>query len=497
MAKKKASLIKAPGNPRNLIDWMMGTWSGATPHKLKYQYCRGGPESFEKIAQNLAGKRTKDFGHPFYSFPLSWQDITLLNFGTIIPAEINWYLDHFNGCGNSISANGEDYVLDSRDDLPWLWIPAFPNRTSGLSGTNASLSTQLINIQLDELSFTSDHKVICDNSADWENTGTIYSKPDWSPSQTLSNPITHTKGQRISVRLKITVSGRTNVSLQGQLNGECNQACMSFSKKITLQPGTNTVDLTAEEAISDNIAKIQAGINWAFATIGYIYDLGWTGRHTVYAIYGKPYGSLVTVTRINQVVHDATGKGKEEECVSAIFDAMLRYKYSLGAPYPSPVWRVYDGRTMAECNALADLFMKSCQMLGLPDHFVLGHIYPLRNKADGKFDISGFANDSRNVATTHHGYSGPSHGTTEGIVFRDFSDRTNPSNGWNNFEGCVRYKGSYYCIGEGRYASPTETMRRMVVATAWYRLNVDFCKTPGPFPEAVWNTDRWNAIAHP
>lgn len=124
MSKKKAKYVNRPINPRSLQEWEAGNWPSATANKIKYFYCKSGQESLVSIARNLSGKKTDDKNFPKYKINMTWQDITMLNFGTIRPTEINWYLENFNGCGRKITYDGKNYMFDQKDDRPWLWIPA-------------------------------------------------------------------------------------------------------------------------------------------------------------------------------------------------------------------------------------------------------------------------------------------------------------------------------------------------------------------------------------
>jgi hypothetical protein len=85
MAKKKATSIKTPARSRSIDEWINGKWHGATQNKLKYSYCKKGPETLDSIAKSLSGKATGNPKLPSYKDSMTWKDITLLNFGTKIP----------------------------------------------------------------------------------------------------------------------------------------------------------------------------------------------------------------------------------------------------------------------------------------------------------------------------------------------------------------------------------------------------------------------------
>ena len=123
MAKQKATGVKRPTNPRSLGEWEAGNWQGATEYKVKYYYCKKGIETLASIASTLSGAKTGNAKYPKYQANMTWHDITRLNYGTDTPTEVNWYLEHFNGCGRRVTADRANYGFDPKDDRPWLWIP--------------------------------------------------------------------------------------------------------------------------------------------------------------------------------------------------------------------------------------------------------------------------------------------------------------------------------------------------------------------------------------
>jgi hypothetical protein len=136
MSKQKVRKegIRVPAVKRRLSEWETGSWPGAPSHKLKYYYCKSGIETLKSIANKLSGKHTGNSKYPIYANDLTWQKITLLNFGTEDPPEVNWYLEHFNGCGLRITTDRFNYGFDPKDDRPWLWIPTAQNCIDSVTG---------------------------------------------------------------------------------------------------------------------------------------------------------------------------------------------------------------------------------------------------------------------------------------------------------------------------------------------------------------------------
>jgi hypothetical protein len=134
MAKSKATAVKTPAKPRHVMQWQLGDWAGSTPNKVQYYYCKKVSESLDSIAKSLSGKSTGNVKLPSFKAAMTWQDIAQLNFGTVVPGEINWYLETFCGCGELLSSDKTNYCLCEKDDRPWLWLPTEPGKVGGATG---------------------------------------------------------------------------------------------------------------------------------------------------------------------------------------------------------------------------------------------------------------------------------------------------------------------------------------------------------------------------
>ncbi len=385
-----------------------------------------------------------------------------------------------------------------------VWIPATPNRarshTGGIFRFFRRAPRKIESLSIKGLKFVSDHDLLLDNKRDWTDTGNRFPKPEWTPR--LNSPISHTKHQKLKITVEVEALPADHVTEQAIVRVKGDQLKVSFvDQEFKIENGRGEATLEAEAPLWDEIATWKVQLSWEVDIGKRKFDLGPTGPHHIMLTYDKPYGSAPTVKRlyalttwVDKYFTDNPESPRDEQgYVDAVFKVISGQEighYFLGAPYPNPVWKIFGG-VRAECNALADLFQKSCQMLGLPDKFVLGHLYPGMLKGSGKFDRSGKANESRGVAATHPNPD-PPHGASEKLIFRDHSKRKTAYQGWNNFEGTVKYGEKYYCIGESCYDSPAAAMEAMVVATVWVSNAAGFCKNPGPCPEAIWDPEAWS-----
>ncbi|HET9317997.1 MAG TPA: hypothetical protein VFQ51_20555, partial [Vicinamibacteria bacterium] len=253
-----------------------------------------------------------------------------------------------------------------------------------------------------------------------------------------------------------------------------------FTGKSSFKGGTVSMSFMSSASLPNAVNQLSGDIDWSVATKDDgTFSAGASWGHKLYVTYGEPTGSPVTEKRVDYVTSaPVAGKSGETACVDAVFDKMKPYHYAVGTPPPSPRWEIFGG-TRADCGNLADAFRLACLMLGLPDKFKKGFVFPLANKGGAKFDTD----EGASTARTNTGAHLAQHGSKEILVFRD-------QNGLNNrYEGCIVYNETYYCIGEDRFKSPEEVMNAMVITTFWgYTKDgaEELCKNPGPAPVARW-----------
>jgi hypothetical protein len=403
-----------------------------------------------------------------------------------------------------------------RDTLPSapivgrrVWIPAKLNRVRGHTGGFFKFFRRphppIEEVQIATLTFGSDHGVLINNAKDYTDTRDRCTKPEWNEHGSL--PISQTKNTKLKVTIGLTATPPNHASTKALVRGMSSDGAFSFvEQEVFLENGKGEATLESDESLPDKVTRITFHIHWGIEIDGKASNIGSSGEHAVFVTYGNPYGSIPTRKRLFFVTKGIDrlrsqpdrALNTESDYVNAIFDligAMDNGHYFLGAPYPRPVWLICSG-ARAECNALADFFMQCCQIIGLPDKFVLGHLFPGLEYNTGKFDRSGGANETRDVASTHV-LAGQEHGSPEKLIFRDHSRRKTAFEGWNHFEGTIEYVGRYYCIGETTYGSPASAMKAMVVVTVWANEVTGFCKVPGPYPQRTWDPDAWLPMKKP
>lgn len=105
------AIISTPAKPYPLSDWLKKPYGAKEGEAFdKYMYKNG--ESIDSIAKTVSkgGKA------------ITWDQLAAYNWGTGVPAEINYYLKNHNGCKHETS-DGKNYYFAEDDTNPYMWVP--------------------------------------------------------------------------------------------------------------------------------------------------------------------------------------------------------------------------------------------------------------------------------------------------------------------------------------------------------------------------------------
>ncbi len=222
-----------------------------------------------------------------------------------------------------------------------------------------------------------------------------------------------------------------------------------------------------------------------------------TPTHAIYITAGTPTGSVVTVTRISRLTKDCDNLASEPDIIEALWTKVAEpAKYQLGAMYPSPVWKILDG-TPGECIAIADLFEKTIQLIGLAlgdGTVVFCYVDPGGGSHESTSTSDFAARGCQWGQNGHDPAHGPTHGDENALEKLIWMDR---DGGLNNWEACFKYREDddspykYYAAGTGGdppYDSAQGVMDAYAVSTLWQYCRANWtpignCSDPGPNPE--------------
>jgi len=218
--------------------------------------------------------------------------------------------------------------------------------------------------------FFTDQHVMKDNRADWENTGTLFPKPDWEATTPAgrSAPISHERNARIGVELTYDVaSGAPGTPFT--LIGRSAQGFLSFRGSGTLNIGSGqTAILMSDRPTPDAITEsLNRAINWSIEFGSARQALGSTLGLDVFVTMAFPRRpDEVTYKRMAKAV-ELTGSVHTLEPHKLVHGIMLNFgAYNLDVQYAN-AWNMADNiRLGAQCIDIVRFVMGLIETVGCP-----------------------------------------------------------------------------------------------------------------------------------
>ncbi|MBI3879310.1 MAG: hypothetical protein HY301_04510 [Verrucomicrobia bacterium] len=349
--------------------------------------------------------------------------------------------------------------------------------TAGISTNIARIFVGGANIA--GLEFTTDHKLLLDNTNDCSANGNRYLKPEWLPGRTPhpNAPISQTKNTPVTVKLDLVI-GPGVVNAPYVLTGTGPAAHLSFSNSGTISSGGKSITMTAPTPLP-NMVKANAGgsISWNLALDPSFVPSGWpstfstaTGPHKIYVTAGTPVDVNGTPTefRINKVTTVCDGNSNAQSCATNLHAQQIGYDAS--RPHPNNIWEMVCANPSWQCIDYARLQKVQHTLLGWPGGDVIG-VFPRfqTNAIEAAWNeaATNFPNGSQ--LTTNFLLTIPSPPSTNVVTaYMMFLD----TNGiGNNFEGCFKLTADgisrYYAGGSRIFTSPLNCMTSICKKTFW------------------------------
>jgi hypothetical protein len=375
-------------------------------------------------------------------------------------------------------------------DTPPTGPPArSTHRLPGPSQTGASIHlgwfsrTKIISMKILKLTFKTDHHVITDNNSDWQNTGTVFPKPDWTYGKS-SNPISHTKNQAVTVEVEFEVNPGNADATDADVTGTAAFGSLVFNgstPKPQFKGGTMTITATSTGPLPDTVDKLTGDIKWSVSTKeDGPFDAGSSFGHVVYVTMDTPVavsGSEggFTLKRMDKSVELVKGTGKAvppwNAAPLAIVDTLMPLikNYTLipdpavngarpGVNHPQyfnnigGAWNVADFiANSAECQAIVRFFRAVIKQVGCPGTAQIMLVYADPNVNNGNtvleddFESSGdkalhhVANRMINGQASFAALLDTNPGPSAGKVFDGNNKGRLPPAGANAFEACMKF----------------------------------------------------------
>jgi len=224
-------------------------------------------------------------------------------------------------------------------------------------------------VTLKSVRFITDHHMMKDNRADWENNGALFPKPEWDSSNPAGPiaPISHDRNTVIGVEL--TYDASAGASGTANFVGSGTRGFLNFTGPVTLSEGTNQVAiLNSSAATPDKIARFRnESITWRVRFGSQQQLLGLTPGLDVFVTMASPRRpDEVTYKRMDKAV-ELTSSIRTLDPQKLVHGIMLNFgAYNLDVQYAN-AWNMADNLALgAQCIDIVRFVMGLIETVGCP-----------------------------------------------------------------------------------------------------------------------------------
>lgn len=367
-------------------------------------------------------------------------------------------------------------------------------------------------VKLLSLTFTTDHRMLKDNTANWRDTGTVYSKPEFEAGK-ASKPISHTKNRSVGVELELEVSPPGAGPASCNIRGTATFGATSFAQTAVLSGGTVKVAASGTPLeLRATVEALTGDIRWEVSTAATAatFAAGSSWGHVVFATMDTPVDvggreGGVTHKRMQRAIAlvRGTGASSPHGIVARLMSLFPGYTLipdpSVPAKYDHPTyfntteggaWPMADYiPASGECQAIVRFVRAVIKQVGCPGTAVTVVVWADPDVANGNvvlealYPNGGLHNKSKTVGSeTWYAYLVDRYPEV-GKVYNIYDASEPLYMGLNNFEACLRFEQGgvtrYYGGGAGVYANKDEVILAFY-ALVWVSLQVvggkDFCR---------------------
>jgi hypothetical protein len=256
-----------------------------------------------------------------------------------------------------------------------------------------------------KLTFINDHKMLKDNASDWQNSGTVFPKPDFNfgkPSQ----PASFTKNREVELNVDFEVwpkdADAVNVTITGTAGWD---SSLQWVQQTQLKGGVQNVRFRSNNKLPDAVVKLTGEIKWSVTDGSTTWSADHSWGHVLFVTMGTPDDSFgmteagVTVKRMDKAVDlvGRTGTLDPHGIVKSLMTAFPGYRvpgmalpdgapkpaddvnwptYLAGprnddpsqtASVPGGAWNIADDMAaLAECQAIVRFVRGVLKQVGCP-----------------------------------------------------------------------------------------------------------------------------------
>ena len=166
------------------------------------------------------------------------------------------------------------------------------------SSIHLSRRAKITSIKVIKLTFKTDHHLMTDNNSDWTNSGSLFSKPEWTFGSD-SNPISHTRNQSVNMDLDFEVqpanAGETIADVTGTATLETpgstapKQKLVFAAAQQKFKGGVVTVSAALNAPWPKLVAQLTGDIQWSVKTKDDgPFDAGASSGHQIFFTMNTP-----------------------------------------------------------------------------------------------------------------------------------------------------------------------------------------------------------------
>jgi hypothetical protein len=406
--------------------------------------------------------------------------------------------------------------------------------------TPAPVKKPIIDIQIVDFTYLTDHKVMLDKTDDWQDPVTpaelkkiADSKPEYvrGANGNKARPISHTWSsdpattsgpiEKMTAYLHVKVDPPDCDPEGGILIGTSNLPHVSFkSQRITFSGGMILVFVEADAPLPREINVLEnVSVQWSAQTDLRTISNSGTSIHEIYVTAGDPVTAaswpmtdnqalpggpknhnFFTAYRMKFAAKSAPFLSKPHDIVNAIWGLYFD-QYDLSAPGNMNPWNLATRRIGAQCMTICAFFQSVAGMLGLKGDVV--YVYPTFDEPPTAPNLTKSYNGvgrcwvaasteyqpvlrqitapPHSSKTKHHKYR-----MTEYIAMIDNAGvpQNDWTPGWNSYEATFQYNDGtttkYYAGGGGVADSPRKVLDNVCAFVAWCYNSNTVCNPPGP-----------------
>jgi hypothetical protein len=295
-------------------------------------------------------------------------------------------------------------ITEDQDELQKKWMDAYIaaggkvkaiKTGGGGPGSLCVPCSKTLTLTGVALEFLSDHDLLKDEEKEWTDTGTLFTPPDWTPGS--SNPISHSMGEKIVVRVSIGVDGKGGPET-GRLVGKLQGRVIFRSPEILFRPGVvEEITIKSDHLVTEKVREQHVDLVWRVET-----EKSYRSWTTLFTSSNRWFTTIdrprnpensrfgVTLKRMSRAVEQIGIFGTTDslEIVRNLMHVMPNYTLT---PDPAAVGVGHPGYHLAkaggawahmdhlfreaECQAIVRLIQKLLNQVGAPGKTELRLVY--------------------------------------------------------------------------------------------------------------------------